>query len=133
MTGGKVVFDFYKDDPNSTTSILYGNNECGKVLGSGKVVIAKDITLETVLLVETLGYNLVSVCQLAICGFDTAFSLHYVNVFRSDNLEVAFVRHVENNLYVVDFSKKSTHSLTCLMAKASVGWLWHRRLAHIGM
>jgi hypothetical protein len=90
MTGGKVVFDYYKYDPNSTTSILYGNNEHGKVLGSGKVVIAKDITLETVLLVETLGYNLISVCQLVICGFDTTFSLHYVKVFRSDNLEVAF-------------------------------------------
>jgi hypothetical protein len=99
------VFDYYKDDPNSTTSILYGNNECGKVLGSGKVVIAKDITLETILLGETLGYNLISVRQLAICGFDTTFSLHYVKVFRSDNLEVAFVGHVENNLYVVDFSK----------------------------
>jgi transposase InsO family protein len=69
MTGGKVVFDYYKDDPNSTTSILYGNNERGKVLGSGKV----------------------------------------------------------------DFSKESTHSSTCLMAKANVGWLWHRRLAHVGM
>jgi hypothetical protein len=53
MTRGKVVFDYYKDDPNSTTSILYENNEHGKVLGSGKVVIAQDITLETVLLVET--------------------------------------------------------------------------------
>jgi hypothetical protein len=127
------VFDYYKDDSNSTTSILCGNNEHGKVLGFGKVVIAKDITLETILLVETLGYNLIFVRQLAICGFDTTFSLHYVKVFRSDNLEVAFVGHVENNLYVVDFSKESTYSSTCLMAKADVGWLWYRRLAHVGM
>jgi hypothetical protein len=129
----KIVFDYYKDDPNSTSSILYGNNECGKVLGSDKVVFAKDITLDTVLLVETLGYNLIYVHQLAICGFDTTFSLHYVKVFRSDNLKVAFFGHVKNILYVVDFSKESTHLLTCLMAKADVGWLWHRRLAHIGM
>jgi hypothetical protein len=127
------LFDYYKDDPNSTSNILYGNNERGKVLGFSKVVIAKDITLETILIVETLGYNLISVRQLAICSFDTTFSLHYVKVFRSDNLEVAFVGHVENNLYVVDFSKESTHISTCLMAKADMPWLWHPRHAHVGM
>jgi hypothetical protein len=36
-----------------TTSIIYVNNKHGKVMDSGKVVIAKDITLETILLVET--------------------------------------------------------------------------------
>jgi len=46
---------------------------------------------------------------------------------------VVFVGHVEDNLYVVDFSKESTHLKTCLMAKDDVGWLWHRRLAHVGM
>jgi hypothetical protein len=36
-----------------TASIIYVNNKHGKVMDSGKVVIAKDITLETILLVET--------------------------------------------------------------------------------
>ncbi len=34
---------------------------------------------------------------------------------------------------MVDFSKESTFHATCLMAKADKGWLWHRRLAHVGM
>ena len=56
-----------------------------------------------------------------------------MTVFKRSNLKVVFVGHVEDNLYVVDFSKEKTHLATCLMAKADVGWLWHRRLAHVGM
>ena len=36
-------------------------------------------------------------------------------------------------MYVVDFSKETSSVATCLMAKVDVGWLWHRRLAHINM
>ena len=46
---------------------------------------------------------------------------------------MVFVGHVEGDIYVVDFSKESSHLKTCLMAKAGVGWLCHRRLAHVGM
>ena len=56
-----------------------------------------------------------------------------MTVFKRDTLKVVLVGHVEGNLYVVDFSKESTQLKTCLMAKTDVGWLWHRRLAHIGM
>ena len=133
MTGGISALYEYKEDPTSTACITYGNNGKGKVMGFGKVAIVKDVVLETVLLVESLGYNLLSVRQLNLCDFDVTFSKHYVKVFRSDNLEVVFVGHVEDNLYVVDFSKENIHLATCLMAKADVGWLWHRRLAHVGM
>ena len=46
---------------------------------------------------------------------------------------MAFVGELDGNLYTVDFSKESTFHTTCLMAKADMGWLWHRRLAHVGM
>ena len=36
------------------------------------------------------------------------------------------------DLYIVDFTKKAQHR-TCLIAKSSKGWLWHRRLGHVGM
>ena len=36
---------------------------------------------------------------------------------------MVYVGHVEDNLYVVDFSSEKTHLATCLMAKAGVGWL----------
>ena len=51
----------------------------------------------------------------------------------SKTLKVAYVGYVENGLYVVNFSKRPTKTATCLMAKVDVGWLWHRRLAHVNM
>ena len=39
---------------------------------------------------------------------------------------------VDSDLYIVDFTKISKPR-TCLIAKSSKGWLWHRRLGHVGM
>jgi hypothetical protein len=56
-----------------------------------------------------------------------------VKVFRSDNLKLACVRHVENDLYVINVSEESPHFSSCLIAKLDEGWLWHRRLGHVNM
>ena len=37
-----------------------------------------------------------------------------------------------DDLYIVDFTKRA-QPITCLIAKSSKGWLWHRRLGHVGM
>jgi hypothetical protein len=38
---------------------------------------------------------------------------------------------LEGQLYLVDFNKAELD--TCLITKTNMGWLWHRRLAHVGM
>jgi hypothetical protein len=38
-----------------------------------------------------------------------------------------------SNLYLVNFSSKDSNLRTCLFTKSSLGWLWYRRLAHIGI
>ena len=38
-----------------------------------------------------------------------------------------------NNLYLVDFTSEDANLKTCLFTKTTLGWLWHRRLAHVGM
>jgi transposase InsO family protein len=40
---------------------------------------------------------------------------------------------LEGQLYLVDFNENTTKLNTCLIAKTNMGWLWHRRLAHVGM
>ncbi|KAK1698301.1 hypothetical protein QYE76_014998 [Lolium multiflorum] len=62
MTGSK---DIVVDLGPSLFTVSYGDNTCSKVLGLGKVVVTPDISLVNVLLVETLGYNLLSVHQIA--------------------------------------------------------------------
>ena len=44
-----------------------------------------------------------------------------------------FMGYLKGKLYLVDFTSNRVNPETCLMAKSSMGWLWHRRLAHIGM
>ena len=39
---------------------------------------------------------------------------------------------MKGDLYIMDFSSGPAMS-TCLIAKATKGWLWHRRLGHAGM
>ena len=101
-------------------------------MGLGKFVISSDASLKNVMLVQSLHYNLLSTIQLAHVG-DSLFSEFHLTVFKRCTLKVVFVGHVEDNLYVVDFSKESTHLKTCIMSKANVGWLWHCRLAHVDM
>ncbi|KAK1682427.1 hypothetical protein QYE76_043275 [Lolium multiflorum] len=134
MTGGRGVLDQFIENINKKSSITFGDNSKGKVLGYGKVAISKDLCLETVMLVESLGYNLLSIYHLADAGYNSYFTNYCVKVFRSDNLKLVLVGYVENNLYVVDLSKESPSPSTCLMAaKHDKGWLWHRRLGHVNM
>jgi hypothetical protein len=50
-----------------------------------------------------------------------------------DDESVIFKGFRYNNLYLVDFSSKDANLRTCLFTKAFLGWLWHRRLVHVGM
>ena len=54
-------------------TVTYGDKSKSKVLDLGKVVVTPDVSLVNVLLVETLGYNLMSVAALADMGFGTYF------------------------------------------------------------
>jgi hypothetical protein len=70
MTGGREVLEQFVEDVNSTQCIIFGDNSKGKVLGRGKLAISKDLSLENVMLVDTLGYNLLSIRHLASIGYD---------------------------------------------------------------
>jgi hypothetical protein len=54
-----------------------------------------------------------------------------VTVFRRSDDLVAFKGVLEGQLYLVDFNRAELD--TCLIAKTNMGWLWHRRLAHVGI
>jgi hypothetical protein len=56
-----------------------------------------------------------------------------VTVIRKSDGLVGFKGVLKGKLYLVDFSQEKAQLDTCLVAKSSVGWLWHRRLAHVGM
>ena len=84
-------------------------------------------------LVESLGYNLLSVSQLCNMGYNCLFTNVDVFVFRRSDGSLAFKGVLDSKLYLVDFSKEEAGLDACLIAKTNMGWLWHRRLAHVGM
>ncbi|KAK1605255.1 hypothetical protein QYE76_028928 [Lolium multiflorum] len=129
VTGGKNLVKELRPNINDIT-VSFGDNSTSEVLGFGKVVVAHNITLVDVMLVKTLGYNLLSVSALGKMGFAVFIDKDIVVLLWSKTLKVAFVGYREHNLYVVDFSGTTTSSAMCLFGKADVGWLWHRRLAH---
>jgi hypothetical protein len=47
-----------------------------------------------------------------------------------DDESMVFKGFRYNNLYLVDFTSEDADLRTCLFTKASLGWFWHRRLAH---
>ncbi|KAK1698754.1 hypothetical protein QYE76_015451 [Lolium multiflorum] len=132
MTGGKNLVKELRPNINNIT-VSFGDNSTSEVLGFGKVVVAHNITLVDVMLFKTLGYNLLSVSALGKMGFAVFIDNDIVVLLWSKTLKVAFVGYREHNLYVVDFSGTTTSSAMCLFGKADVGWLWHRRLAHVNM
>ena len=122
MTGSKEIITEMRPNHDHIT-VSYGDKSKSEVLGLGKVVVAHDISLVDVMLVETLGYNLLSARALGKMGFAVYIDADLVVLLWSKSLKVAFVRYVENDLYVVDFSEKTTTGPMCLFRKADAGWL----------
>jgi hypothetical protein len=76
---------------------------------------------------------LLSVSQLCKMGYNCLFTDVGVTVFRRSDDSVAFKGVLDDQLYLVDFNDNKTELDTCLIANTNMGWLWHRRLAHVGM
>jgi hypothetical protein len=53
--------------------ITFGDNGCGRALSKGEIKVSDYITLRRVALVQSLGYNLLSVSQLLDEGFEVLF------------------------------------------------------------
>jgi hypothetical protein len=108
--GEKKMFTSYVKNKDSQDSIIFGDGNQGKVKGLGKIAISNEHSISNVFLVESIGYNLLS-------------------VFRRCDGSLAFKGVLDGKLYLVDFAKEEAGLDACLIAKTSMGWLWHRRIA----
>jgi hypothetical protein len=134
MTGDMRMFtQMSEEDCSNYDSITFGDNHKGKVKGLGKIAISNDHSISKVLLVESLNFNLLSIAQLCDLGFSCSFMVDDVIISSVDGSNLKFKGFRHENLYLVDFSSSEAKLTTCLFSKASLGWLWHRRLGHVGM
>jgi transposase InsO family protein len=70
---------------------------------------------------------------LQLCA-DGGYQLRFRSLEGTPNYgprQVAFKGVLVGQLYLVDFNRAELD--TCLIAKTNMGWLWHHRLAHVGM
>ena len=113
--------------------IIFGDSGKGEVIGFGNISISSKQSLSNVLLVDSLSYNLLSVSQFCEIGFNCVFTNEGVQILRREDSSIAFTGRLMGKLYLVDFTTTKVTSETCLVAKSDLGWLWHRRLALVGM
>jgi hypothetical protein len=133
MTGEKRMFSSYEKNEDPQRAITFGDENQGLVKGLGKIGISPDHSISNVFLVDSLDYNLLSVSQLCKMVYNCLFTDVGVTVFRRSDDSAAFKGVLEGQLYLVDFNDNQAKLDTCLIAKTNMGWLWHRRLAHVGM
>jgi hypothetical protein len=131
MTGEKRMFSSYEKNQDPQRAITFGDGNQGLVKGLGKIAISSDHSISNVFLVDFLDYNLLSVSQLCKMGYNCLFTDLGVTIFRRSDDSVTFKGVLESQLYLVDFNRAELD--TCLIAKTNMGWLWHCRLAHVGM
>ena len=103
-----------------------------KTLGIGDVGM-NDITfVHDVLLVDNLGYNLLSVSQLCDKELFVLFKKNECLILDS-NFQTVFKGKRFNDIYVVFLEKINSESFKCLKISDEDPWLWHRRLCHFNM
>ena len=133
MTGDPRMFTTLDKEVDGQEMITFGENSKGKVQELGKVAISNDHSISNVLYVASLSFNLLSVGQLCDIGFQCLFIEKEVVVSMRDDDQVIFKGFRYNNIYLVDFTSENANLKTYLFTKTSLGWFWHRRLAHVGM
>jgi hypothetical protein len=127
------MFTSFEVNNFSSDTIMFGDNSEGNVLGYGKIAITTDHSIYKVLLVYSPDYNLLTVSQLCEMGYNCLFTNKGVTVFRRCDDSYAFSGILKEKIYLVDFNPEELELDKCLIAKTNMGWLWHRRLANVGM
>jgi hypothetical protein len=102
-----------------------------RYLGMVKLILL--LIIAKVLLVDSLDYNLLFVSQLCEMGYNYLFTNKEVSVFRRSDGSYAFSDIFKGKVYLVNFNPEELELDKCLIAKTNMGWLWHCRLAHVGM
>jgi hypothetical protein len=117
------MFTSYVKNKDSQDSIIFGDGNQGKVKGLGKISISSEHSISNVFLVESLGYNLLSVSQLCNIGYNCLFTNVDVSIFRRCDGSLAFKGVLDDKHYLVDFAKEEAGLDACLIAKTCMGWL----------
>jgi hypothetical protein len=132
MMRERRIFTSLEKNDCECDCITFGNTSQGKVLGFDKIAITTKHSIFKVL-VKSLYYNLLSVSQLCDMGYNCLLTDKCVTIFRRNDDSFTFKGVLRGKLHLLDFNHEEVKLDRYLIAKINMGWLWHRRLAHIGI
>ena len=128
MTRDKEKFSNLKVKDDG--KVIFGGKEKGKIIGQGKVNEDSSCSVDDVLLVEGLNYNLLSISQLCDKGLRVIFEHDKCKIYDFQKNEVKLEGQRINDVYVIDLNSSRNENI-CLMAnKETMTWQWHRKLGH---
>jgi transposase InsO family protein len=113
--------------------ITFGDNGRGRVLSEGEIKVSDKITLRTracVALVQSLGYNLLSVSQLLDEGFEVLFRPGGSRTLDSRG-DLVYMVVPEGQVFRANFYQSSSVEHCFLAGFSSELWKWHRKLGHL--
>src|SRR5947207_14335008 len=90
MTDNSRIFTTLEEGDHDRDHITLGDNSRKKVIGLGKIAITNDLSIQNVLHVEDLCYNLLSVGHLYDLGYQCLFSANDVLVTNIHYNELIF-------------------------------------------
>jgi hypothetical protein len=114
----------------TTRYITFGDNGRGHVLSEAEIKVSDNITRRRVALVQSFGYNFLSMSQLLDEGFEVLFRPGGSQILDSRGALVCMVVP-EGQVFRADFSQ-SFGVERCLLARSSSElWKWYRKLGHL--
>ena len=82
--------------------VIFGGKEKGKIIRQGKVSEDPSYSIDDVLLVEGLNYNLLSISQLYDKGNRVIFEFNKCKIVDIFSNEVKFIGQRINDVYIID-------------------------------
>ncbi|RVW88668.1 Retrovirus-related Pol polyprotein from transposon TNT 1-94 [Vitis vinifera] len=125
--------------PSSQKIVSTANGNTTPVIGEGSLTLTDTLNLDSVLVVPSLDYNLLSVSQItAALSCIVIFWLEFCVIKDIQTRQTIGCGIKRRKLYYLDLQSNDSNKLhQALMADESEGekkkseiWLWHRRLGH---
>jgi hypothetical protein len=114
----------------SRTYMTFEDNGRGRVLSESEIKVSDKVTLRRVTLVQSLGFNLLSVSQLLDEDFEVLFRPGGSRISDSRGDLVCMVVP-EGQVFRADFSLSPTVERCFLSSSLSELWKWYRKLGHL--
>ena len=125
--------------PSLQKIVSTANGNTTPVIGEGSLTLTDTLNLDSVLVVPSLDYNLLSVSQITTAlSCIVIFWLEFCVIKDIQTRQTIGCGIKRGKLYYLDLQSKDSNKLQqALMADGSEGekkkseiWLWHRRLGH---